>query len=162
MPMSCIFNGFREYRYDHPYQDCSYPSGWLLSLYSVCQVHACPPHSLSRPLLRIDIEMPIDVGCCAEVAMSEPLLRQLVKDFFIILTKRLHLRVFRGLAHFVVEHTDYLVAYGFLAVLVEVNSNPIRGLADTLHKVGLFLFGGGCVRFFAIHIIIFLSALFTL
>jgi hypothetical protein len=80
---------------------------------------------------------------------------QLVKDFFIIFTKKSQ---FRGLACFVAEQSHDFVGYGFLAVRVEINLNSIGRFADCLYKVGLFgsrRWGG---RFVCIHIG-FLSAL---
>ena len=83
---------------------------------------------------------------------------QLVKDFFIILTKRLH---FWALLYLVSEQAKNLVGYRFLAVRVEINLDPIGCLADTLHKVGLFGFRRCGSGFICIHID-FLSALFAL
>jgi hypothetical protein len=66
---------------------------------------------------------------------------------------------FGALADFVAEQTHDFVAHGFPAVRVEVDFNLVGGLADTLHKVGLFGFRGGADVFFGSHIIIFLSGL---
>jgi len=82
---------------------------------------------------------------------------QLVKDFFIFLTKRLH---FQAL-HLVSEQAKNLVGYRFLAVRVEINLNPIGCFTDTLHKVGLFGFRRCGSGFICIHID-FLSAPFAL
>ena len=63
------------------------------------------------------------------------------------------------LVHFVFEHTDYLVAHGFLACRAEIDVDFVCGLSYALHKVRLFGFRrrGSC--FFAIHIVVLSSAL---
>ena len=42
------------------------------------------------------------------------------------------------LAHFVFEHTDYLIAHGFFACRAEMNVDFVCGLSYALHKIGLF------------------------
>ena len=56
------------------------------------------------------------------------------------------------LAHFVFEHTDYLVAHGFFACRAEMDIDFVGGIADSLHKVGLIGYRRCGSVFFVIHI----------
>jgi len=52
--------------------------------------------------------------------------------------------------YLVFEHTDYLVAHGFLACRAEMDIDLVCGIADSLYKVGLFSFcrcGRGFIGF---------------
>jgi hypothetical protein len=91
--------------------------------------------------------------------ISRSCLKRNVKDFFITpkicpaVSHGAQLHSLQGLhiANLAFEHTHNFVAHGFLARLAEMNLDLVGGLADLLHKGGLFGLRGRCNGIFSIQ-----------
>lgn len=55
------------------------------------------------------------------------------------------------MANLALEHTHDFVAHGFLTRFAEMNRDLVSGLADLLHKGGLFGLCGRCIDIFSIQ-----------
>ena len=68
-------------------------------------------------------------------------------------SRRAQLHSLQGLhmANLALEHTHDFVAHGFLTRFAEMNRDLVSGLADLLHKGGLFGLCGRCIDIFSIQ-----------